>query len=176
VDTRARGSRIAAVDQPPVPVRYPPVTTYEWLLFLHLLAAFAMVAGVVLFLSLLLGAGRAPDAPEGLPLRRISRLAGILWNLGGISVLVFGVWLALHLDAYEITDGWVLAAIALWVVAAAAGGPVAVAYSRALAPDEGTGGAAVAAEVRSQRMIALHGLMTVAVAALLFVMIYKPGV
>src|SRR3712207_7230307 len=41
---------------------------------------------------------------------------------------VFGVWLALDLDAYEITDAWILIALALWLIAAGAGTRVGMAF------------------------------------------------
>ena len=37
-----------------------------------------------------------------------------LWNVGGLGVLVFGVWLALEVDGYELWDGWIIAAMVLW--------------------------------------------------------------
>ena len=148
------------------------MTSYEWLLALHLLAAFASVAGVVLYVALLVGAAPGGDRPQGMPLGRISRVAALLWNVGGIAVLVFGVWLALDVDGYEITDGWILGAVVLWIVATGAGGPVAAGWRRAV---DG-GDAAEAAPMRTTRMVALHAVMAVALAALLVVMVYKPGV
>lgn len=143
----------------------------ETLLFLHLLAAFATVASIVMFVTVLIGARRARATTDALAIMRLSNVAAMLWNVGGLSVLVFGVWLALDADQYDILDGWILAAIVLWVVASAAGGPLTRAYRDAL----GTGGEAALAEVRSQRAVLLHAVMAVATLALLVVMIYKPG-
>lgn len=78
----------------------------ELVLFLHVLAAFMLAATVVLSGSVVLGAA----APE-----RTVRLSNLLWDVGGIGTLVFGVWLAL--DAYSLLDGWILAALGLWAVA-----------------------------------------------------------
>ena len=143
----------------------------ETLLVLHLLAAFATVASIVVFVAVLLGARRATSAAEALPLLRLSNLAGVLWNVGGITVLVFGVWLALDAGQYDILDGWILAAIVLWVIASAAGGPLTRGYRTAL----GEGGEAALATVRSERVALLHAVMAIATLALLVLMIYKPG-
>ena len=92
------------------------MSLYEWLLFLHVLAAFLLVAGVVVYGVLLLG-------PAGEPVSRaLGPPALALWNVGGLGVLVFGVWLALEVDGYELWDGWIIAALILWFVASAAGG------------------------------------------------------
>lgn len=143
----------------------------ETLLLLHLLAAFATVASVVVFLAVLLAARRARTTAEALPLLRLSSLGALLWNVGGITVLVFGVWLALDADQYEILDGWILTAIVLWVVASAVGGPLTRGYRTAL----GEGGDAPLAVVRAPRTLVLHVVMALATLALLVVMIYKPG-
>ena len=71
--------------------------------------------------------------------------------------LVFGVWLAL--DDYSIVDGWILIALALWAVAGATGIRVGMAF------ESGEG----------EKARPLYGVMALAVLALLFVMIFKPG-
>jgi hypothetical protein len=112
-------------------IRVAPVDRYDWLLFLHLLAAFGMVA----------------------------------------SVVVFTVVFAIDLDGYEVWDGWILAAIVLWAIAAGAGIRLGMGYQEALDRSRGEGALAVSTD----RSALLYGVMTVAVAALLVVMIYKPG-
>jgi uncharacterized membrane protein len=139
---------------------------YDWLLFLHLLAAFILVAAVVLFGSLLLSTSGARG--ETVPLLRLSRLAELLWNVGGLSVLVFGIWLAIDLDGYDIFDGWIVAAVVLWLIASGAGARVAAAYREAL--DSGSD-----APVLARRSVVLHVVMATAALALLVDMILKPG-
>ena len=119
----------------------------ELLLLLHLLAAICLVATVVLLTTVLL----APPAAG------LSTLARRLWDIGGAGTLVFGVWLALSMDAYSITDGWILAALVLWAIAAGVGMRV------------GQGAQ------EGQRLVGMHVLMTITVLALLVVMIFKPG-
>ena len=71
---------------------------------------------------------------------------------------MFGIWLAL--DDYSIVDGWILIALVLWAIAGAAR-----ACASAWRSTPGTG----------ERVRPLYAVMTIAVVALLVVMIYKPG-
>jgi hypothetical protein len=126
------------------------VSRYDWLLFLHLIGAFAAVGSAVVFSVLLLGADRVAGA-------ELTFLARRLWDVGGLLTLVFGIWLAL--DDYGIGDGWILTALVLWAIAAGAG------IRLGMAMEEGGG----------ERVRPLYAVMTIAVLALLVVMIYKPG-
>jgi hypothetical protein len=92
------------------------MSLYEWLLFLHLLAAFLLVAGLVAYGVMVYGRGEAVVS------RALAPAASALWNAGGLGVIVFGVWLALEVDGYELWDGWIIAAIVLWFVGSGAGG------------------------------------------------------
>lgn len=133
------------------------MSLYEWLLFFHVLAAFALVAGVVAYGVLVLG-DAGPVARQAL-----AQPALVLWSVGGGGVLILGIWLALDVDGYELWDGWILAAIVLWFVASGAGGPL----SRAIrdAP----------ASLVPRRARLLYLLIVLATAALLADMIFKPG-
>jgi hypothetical protein len=125
---------------------------------LHVLAAFLLVAGVVVYGVLLLApSGEAASRALGPP-------ALALWNVGGLGVLVFGIWLALEVDGYELWDGWIIAAIVLWLIASAAGGRLGAGVR------EGKGIAAI-----DGARVAL-AIMSLATTALLIDMIFKPGV
>jgi uncharacterized membrane protein len=127
---------------------------YDTLLFLHVLSAFALVATVVVFSAFALGA-----ASNG----RILTVSNVLWAVGGLGTLVFGIWLAIYVQGYAISDGWIIAAIVLWVVAFAFGGRAEVGFS-----DK--------ADERARAQAApMHWLRSLVVLALLVVMIYKPG-
>ncbi|HEX2087739.1 MAG TPA: hypothetical protein VHF89_18785 [Solirubrobacteraceae bacterium] len=81
------------------------------LLFLHVLAAFLLMGTAVMMSGVALGAAT--------PARTVS-LANLLWDVGGIGTLVFGVWLALRDDpvvAGDLGDLWIIAALVLWAVA-----------------------------------------------------------
>jgi hypothetical protein len=126
------------------------VSRYDWLLFLHLIGAFAAMGSVAVFSVLLLGGDRVAGP-------QLTFLGRRLWDVGGTLTLVFGVWLAL--DDYSIGDGWILAALVLWVIAA--GTCVRIGTALEAGPRE--------------RVRPLYAVMTVVVLALLIVMIYKPG-
>jgi uncharacterized membrane protein len=136
------------------------VSRYEWLLFLHVLSAFALVASLVIFTTLLVTAADRPS-----PLLGISWLGSRLWDVGGLGTLVFGVWMAIDADNYDLLDGWILAALVLWVIAAGAGSRVGLAY-RAVRDE----GAELATVARTQQLV-----MIVATTLLLVDMIFKPG-
>jgi len=131
------------------------VTLYDWLLFLHVLAAFAIVASVVAFTVLVV----TPDAAA----LRLTPLARRLWDIGGGGTIFFGVWLALNRPEYGIFDGWVIAALLLWFISAGTGTRFGMAYESA----RQTGSP-------PERSLALYGVMTAAVALLLLDMIFKP--
>ena len=122
---------------------------YDWLLFLHVLAAFMLVATVVGYSAVVLGAAAPP---------RTLSVVNVLWDVGGLGTIVFGIWLAIDVDGYQVWDGWVLGAIALWAAATELGR-----RSRA-ALDEGQGPVA-----------RWHWLRSVAVLGILVLMIWKPG-
>ena len=129
----------------------------DTLLFLHVLAAFLLVAAVVMFSSFVLGG----------PLDRPNKLtAEILWGVGGVGTLVFGVWLALKLPEYEIWDGWIIAAVVLWILANGAGARA----SRDLKPT--SDGSAISID---RRVAFAHWMRVLWVVLLLVVMVWKPG-
>jgi uncharacterized membrane protein len=132
------------------------VSLYEWLLLLHLFAAFALVAGVTAY-GVIVFSGA--DAAQ----RALAPTAAALWNVGGLGVIVFGVWLALEVEGYELWDGWIVTAIVLWLIAFAAGGPLARSVGDGSAPSEGG------------RARLLATVMILATVALLLDMIFKPG-
>ena len=52
---------------------------------------------------------RTPSARDAIPLLRLGRLGDVLGQIGGIGTIVFGVWLAVDVDGYSLTDGWIIA-------------------------------------------------------------------
>jgi hypothetical protein len=130
---------------------------YDWLLFLHLLAAFLLAVTAVTYSAVALG------APAN---GRTLFLADRCWDIGGLGTLVLGVWLALYLDEYEIWDGWILGALGLWLVATGLGES-----TRRRVEGSEPGGAIV----YPQRAVLTHWLRTLAVIGLLVLMIWKPG-
>ncbi len=132
---------------------------FDTLLFLHVLSAFALVAATVMISAFVLG------SPVDKPTRLTST---ILWGVGGLGTLVFGVWLALYVDDYEIWDGWIIAAIVLWLLATGAGQSADIAIGKATSGDS-------AAVSLSSRAVFSHWMRVLLVVLLLVVMIWRPG-
>ena len=132
------------------------MSLYEWLLFLHLLAAFLLVAGLVAYGVIVYGRG------EGVVSRTLGPTAAALWNAGGLGVIVFGIWLALEVDGYELWDGWIIAAVVLWFVGSGAGGRLGAGVRE---------GRPVQAVDGSRVLVAVMALATL---LLLLDMIFKP--
>jgi hypothetical protein len=130
---------------------------YDFLLFVHVLSAFCLGAAVVMFSSFVLG------GPIDRPTKLVTE---ILWGVGGLGTLVFGIWLALNRPEYEIWDGWIIAALVLWVLANGAGARV----SRDLRPV--ADGSTVAID---RRVVFSHWMRVLWVILLLVVMVWKPG-
>ena len=133
---------------------------YDWLLFGHVLSGFALFGTVVVFSAFALG--MTADS-------RLLAVGNALWNVGGLGTLALGIWLALHLDNYEIWDGWIVTALVLFAIATELGRRAQVGYTPAAAGDEpgATAGTPPAA--------LMHWLRSLVILALLVVMIYKPG-
>ena len=79
---------------------------YETLLFLHVLGAFIAFVTIAVFSAYALGA----TADRG-----SFALGDWAWNVSGLLLLVFGIWLALYVDGYELWDGWILGALVLFM-------------------------------------------------------------
>jgi uncharacterized membrane protein len=144
------------------------VSTYDWLLFLHLLGAVAVFAAIATYSAVLVGAGRPATTASLLPLVRVG---GILFDVGGFLLIVFGIWLAFDAD-YGLTDEWVLAALVAYVVAAYTGTRTRV---RLLAARSAASDRPLRDAVREQRAVPMYVLMVATVLVLLALMIFKPG-
>jgi hypothetical protein len=130
---------------------------YHALLFFHVLAAFFLGTGVVIYTAFVLGG----------PVNRPTRLvAEILWGVGALGTLVFGIWLALNRPEYEIWDGWIIAALVLWVLAMGSGAQTS---RKVQAPGDDS------AVTVDRRTMFAHWMRVVYVVALLVVMVWKPG-
>jgi uncharacterized membrane protein len=154
----------------------------DWLLALHLLSAFALVGAMTIF-SILVVAGWREERPRHvLSFLSTSKIATVLVSVGSLGTLVFGVWLAFSVGNYDIWDGWIIAAIVLWAVGTELGRRSGVVYApvaeraRELlttSPDEPS--PELGALLRSRQALWLHIGASVAVLAVLALMIWKPG-
>ena len=154
----------------------------DWILAMHVLSAFAYVAGVVLF-SVLVVAIRRADVPEAtIRLQQMVRVGGIAVGIGGVGTIVLGIWLAISKDEYQLWDGWVIAAFVLWAIAGAAGQRTGAAYAPGMtaAQELQTAGqtgpsAELLAHNRTSAGVRFHLVTTVVIFLLLVDMIWKPG-
>jgi uncharacterized membrane protein len=134
------------------------VSLDDWILALHVLSAFAMVAALVVF-SVLFVALRRAAAADDARLGSVAKVGTTAVAAGSLGTLVFGTWLALSVGGYDLWDGWIIAAFVLWLIGVGAG-------TRS--------GAALAAG-DMQRSLVLHTISSVAVLLILVDMIWKPG-
>jgi hypothetical protein len=146
------------------------------------LSAFALVAAMILFWVLIV-AGRRTDTPEGtLRMGPVTRVAGAAIGIGMGGTIALGVWLAFSVGGYDIWDGWIIAAIVLWVVAAALGQRVNTAYEAGVKKAkelQAAGQAGPSAELlalnRTSRGLVLQFVVSIVVLLILIDMIWKPG-
>src|SRR5687768_7434080 len=73
-----------------------------------------MFAAAALFGTLVVYSAYALGTPAD---GRVLAVGNVLWNIGGLGTIVFGVWLAIYVDGYEVWDGWIIGAIVLWAIA-----------------------------------------------------------
>lgn len=138
---------------------------YDWLLFLHVLSAFALVGALTVLWALVLATRPARPVVTGEAAAAIVRPANVLVVAGTLGTIVFGIWLAIDHDDYRVWDGWILASLVLWAVGSGLGDRAGKAFTRAL---DGS------LEARRSGLV-LHSAATVVVLAILILMIFKPG-
>ena len=154
----------------------------QWMLALHVLSAFALIAGLILFWVLIV-AGRNIDTPgDTLRLGPVARVGNATVGIGMGGTILFGVYLAFAIDGYALWDGWILAALVLWVIGAALGRQVDEAYRqgpRKALELKGAGENGPNAELlalnRTSRGVLLHALTSAVLLLILIDMIWKPG-
>jgi hypothetical protein len=154
----------------------------DWLLFLHVLAAFILVAAEVLFTFLIAWLWKR-DVPSDIArVSGLSRFGNVLVGVGAGGVLILGIVLAFEADSYAIWDPWIVAAIVLWVAWAELGRRTGKVYDAAGARartlvDEGRNepNPELGAMFRSRPGLWYH-LGSIGVLLLLLLdMIFKPG-
>jgi hypothetical protein len=129
---------------------------YDTLLFLHVLGAFLLVVTLGAFWAMYLAGTPAWITPLG-------TLAFPRWGLGSVAVLVFGIWLSFDVSVYNVYDGWIVAAIVLWLVQGAFGSKLSQGYKK------------MAVGVGERPALSAHLIASGAVLLLLIDMIWKPG-
>jgi len=154
----------------------------DWMLALHVLAAFSLVAGSTLFWVLVVAVRRIDTPDDTLRLGPVARIGNAAIGIGMGGTIILGIYLAFALDGYAIWNGWIIAAIVLWIVGAALGRQVGEAYmqgpKKALELKEAgqTGpNAELLALNRTSRGVVLHTLTSLVLLLIIIDMIWKPG-
>jgi len=158
------------------------VSLDDWILALHVLSAFAFVAGTVLFWVLIF-AIRGTDTPSGtIQMGPIVKVGNGAVGVGAGGTIVLGIWLAFSYGGYDIWDAWIIAALALWVAAAATGSRTGSEYMKGMRKAEelqASGQTGPHQELlalnRTQRGVLMHALTSLVVLLILIDMIWKPG-
>jgi len=158
------------------------MTFEDWIFALHLLSAATLVGSLVMSWIVVV-ALRATDTPDAtLSLNRVALVGTAAIVVGLVGAIAFGIWLAILRDAFQVWDGWVIAAIVLWIVATAAllrsfaeyAKPAATAKAllaaRRTDPSE-----ELTALNRTATGLLLRGLASAAVVLIVIDMIWKPG-
>jgi hypothetical protein len=159
------------------------VEFYDWLLFLHVLSAVSLVSALVVFWFVAVAARNVDRPVESLRFFRIAKPANVLVVIGTLGTLVFGLWLAIDADRYQVWDGWVLLALALWLVAAGTGQRGGQTYAEAAKlagqlDSQGRGdqpSEELRVRLQDRRAMWLNVISSLAVVLILVDMIYKPG-
>jgi uncharacterized membrane protein len=158
------------------------LSLYQWLLALHVLAAASLVAALTLFTVLIL-ATRGADRPSTVArFWGLGRFGTVIVSIGTLGTLFFGIWLAIDAEAYQVWDGWVLAAIVLWAIASASGQRSGVPYQKAgerarelVAAGNDAPDPEIGSLMGDGQAWVLHWVTVVTTIAILVLMIYKPG-
>jgi hypothetical protein len=152
------------------------VSFYDWVLSLHILAAFAIAAALVLYTVLVVAGRRAESLERTRLLFRLAPVGGPLTAVGMGLTLLLGIVLAVDSDAFQLWDPWVMAAILLWALFAEVGRRTGAYYTETQELAEGGGAEAeVLGRLRAATGVRLHVAGLAIFLLLLLDMIFKPG-
>jgi uncharacterized membrane protein len=157
------------------------VSTYQWLLSLHVLFAFGLLSTSLTVHALYLAARRRGRRPaEVLPLLGTMRRVAPVIGPFGLLTLAFGIWLVLEVG-YDWGDIWIVLSLVLFAIGMI-GGPLlgaSLAPAGMLAGKLAAQGAGETDEVSraltTSRIVVLAVATGLAPLAILALMIFKPG-
>jgi hypothetical protein len=151
---------------------------YDWMLALHILAAFSIAAALVLYGVMVVSGRRMTTLDETRRLFPIARIGGPLIGVGMGLTLLLGIVLAIDSEQFAPWDPWIIAAVILWALAGWAGGKSGVYYTdvqkRAESGGEGAE-ADVVGRLRAPAGARLYAATVALFVLLLLDMIFKPG-
>ena len=154
----------------------------DWALALHVLSAFAYVAGIVLFWVQIVAVRKINTPDATIRMEPVVKVGNAVVGLGAVGTIVLGIWLAFSVGSYAIWDGWIIAALVLWALSGALGQRTGVAYMRCMtkakeldAAGQAGPNAELSALNRTTNGVVLHTLVSAAALLLVLDMIFKPG-
>jgi hypothetical protein len=158
------------------------MTFEDWIFALHLLTAATLVGSLVMSWIVIVALRSADTADATLSLHRVGMVGTATTVVGLVGVIGFGIWLAILRDAFQVWDGWVIAAIVLWALATAAIQRSTVEFAkpvekaRALIASGQTGPSTeLTALNRASTGLLLRAFASLAIVLIVIDMIYKPG-
>jgi hypothetical protein len=158
------------------------VTFEDWIFALHLLSAATLVGSLVMSWIVVVALRSADRAHETLSLNRVAMVGTALTLVALVGAIGFGIWLVLLRDRFQLWDGWVIAALVLWSIAAVALLRSFVEYGKApararalVASGETTRSDELAALNRSTTGLLLRTVASAAIVLIVVDMIWKPG-
>ena len=156
------------------------MSTADWLLMLHVTAAFLLVGGSVVAGTLNVLAIRSEHPSDAALLLGLIKRALPVIFAGVAGTFIFGIWLW-HEKGYSFSSGWIWAALVFWVIASALGGRGgrSQAHVREIAERDAAAGDTMSGELRAMlrdpKALAFYYGAGVATIAVLLLMIWKPG-
>jgi uncharacterized membrane protein len=156
------------------------LSTYDWLLALHVTGAFFLVGGSVMAATLNVLALRSSVPSESAQLLRLIKTAVVFIGAGAVLTLVLGLWLVHHVG-YSYGELWVWGAILLWVISSALGSvggrhqEKTRELAERLAAERDAPNDELRALLRDRRGNAMSYAAGLATLLILVLMIWKPG-
>jgi len=156
------------------------VTTTQWLIGFHVVGAFLFVSGAVAVGALHALAVRRERPSEIAFLLGLTRSAVAVVGVGALLTLALGAWLVHH-EGFAWSDGWISAALVLWLASVVLGGigGRSARHARYLAERLAAEGDQPSDELRRRLADPLAQALNygsfLAVVAVLALMIWKPG-
>ena len=154
----------------------------DWVLALHVLSAFVLVAGIVIFWVVIVAVRRTDTPGATIDIGRLADAGNAAIGVGWGGTIVLGIWLALSVGGYDVWDGWIIAALALWALSLPLGQRTSATYeavvkkARELQAKGQTGpNSDLLALNRATKGVVAHFLTSVIVLLVLIDMIWKPG-
>jgi uncharacterized membrane protein len=158
------------------------MSKYDWLLFVHVTGAFLLGGGVAAFVAFNVAAQLRERPSEIALLLRLAQVAVVTIISGALLTLVFGLWLVSASPyGYGFGQGWVIAAIALWVAGNVLGETAGKRDRKThelaarLAAEGDAPSAELKARLRDPLTLSLTYAAGLVMLAILAVMIWKPG-